>query len=187
VEPKSVGSQDVWRINIHQTKILILKYFLLLAILYCTGSVHAQDLLLKNETIIFSFQTRSGKQAVIAKDTANAYIVYRFGTDNKKGFEFLADHKTSWTHFKCSFYLRGGGIQNEGTDLNYLYFDHNSFRYVIYDTYFARGNSSAIGIKVINLKTKKITQIKGIYKTRKGTLTDLKDSNLIEVTDELFD
>jgi hypothetical protein len=164
-----------------------LKYFLLLAILYCTCSAYAQGLLLKNETIIFSFQTRSGKQAVVAKDTANAYIVYRFGTNNKKDFEFPVDHKTSWTQFKCSFYLRGGGIQNEGMDLNYLYFDHNSFRYVIYDSYFARGNSSTIGIKVFDLKTKKMTEIKGIYKTRKGTLTDFKDNNLVKVTDELFD
>ena len=46
-------------------------------------------------------------------------------------------------------------------DLNYIYFTNKNFKYVIYDTYFAAGNKQNIGIKIIDLKTSKTTNIKG--------------------------
>lgn len=120
------------------------------------------------------------------RDTANKYIVYRFGTKDKIEFEFPEKSKNSWKHFKYSFYLRGGGTQNEGMDLNYIYFTNQGFKYVIYDTYFAVGNKQEIGIKIINLETNKITHIKGDTNSRKGTMVDFRDNNLLEIGDELF-
>ncbi|GAB2826852.1 hypothetical protein [Ferruginibacter profundus] len=158
-----------------------------LASFFCSTSIRAQNFLLANEVNVFSFKTKTGKQVVIAKDTANAYLVYRYGSAAKIEFEFPYNSKTSWKNFKYSYYLRGGGLANEAMDLDYLYFDNNNFRYVVYNTYFARGNSFKTGIKIIDLKTNKTTNIAGNNKSKKGTLSDFRNNNLLEITDELFD
>jgi hypothetical protein len=170
-----------------KNKIQLLKTLLLFQLFFCAATLHAQLYLLPNETAVFQFKTRSGKQVMVAKDTADTYLTYRFGTADKIEFEFPANHINSWKKFIFSSYLRGGGIQNEGMDLNYLYFDHNGFRYVVYDTYFARGQISSVGIRVIHLQNNKATNFKGIYNTRKGTLTDFRNYEKIQQSDQLFD
>ena len=162
--------------------------FLLSGVFFIVAlSAYGQKYLLPNETNIFSFKTISGKQVVLSKDTANAYIIYRFGSASKVEFEYPADLKTSWKHFKYSFYLRGGGPDNAGMDLNNLYFENNGFRYVIYNNYHAEGNVLETGVFVIDLKTNKKTNIKADIKTRKGTLIDFRDNKLIEIIDEFPD
>jgi len=159
-------------------------FFILLGL---ATTVFGQSFTLKNEEVIFSFVTQSGKKVTLNKDKANNYIIYRFGTKDKIEFEFPDKSKSSWTYFKYSFYLRGGGIQNEGMDLNYIYFTNKGFKYVLYDTYFAVGNKQQIGIKIIELKSNKTTNIKGNRKSRKGTLIDFRDNNLLVIGDESFD
>ncbi len=61
-----------------------------------------------------------------------------------------------------------------------------NFKYVIYDTYFAVGNKINIGIEIINLKSDKVTNIKGILKTRKGTLVDFRYNKLVEIEEDFF-
>jgi hypothetical protein len=153
------------------------------ALLFFSLSTHAQNYLLKNETVIFSFDTQSGKHVVLAKDKGNSYIVYRFGTTDSVEFEYPEKSKDSWKKFKYSYYLRGGGAQNDGMDLNYLYFTNNGYKYSIYDTYHAADNKSAIGISVTNLKTNKTVDIKGVKSTRKGTMTDFRNDHLVEVVE----
>lgn len=85
------------------------------------------------------------------------------------------------------FLSQGGGIANEGMDLNYVYFANGDFQYIIYDTYYAVGDKISIGLKVINLKTNKTTDIAGDPKTVTGTLVDFRDNQLLEPGDELFD
>jgi hypothetical protein len=165
----------------------IIRSSILLVLLTLSTRIFCQTFTLPNETVIFSFDTYNGKQVTLNKDSANKYIIYRFGTRDKIEFEFPDKSKSSWTSFTYSFYLRGGGTKNEGTDLNYIVFTNKDFKYVIYDTYFAVGNKQKIGIKVINLKTEKATNIKGNRKTRKGTLVDFRDNSLLEIGDELFD
>lgn len=159
------------------------KIFIAIAFLL-SGVVRGQDYLLNNEELIFSFDTKNGKHVMVAKDKNNLYIVYRFGTKNKVEFEFAGKSKESWSKFKYSFYLRGGGSQNEGMDLNYLYFTNDNFKYSIYDTYYAAGRDLNVGIKVTNLKTNKVTDITGVYKTKKGSLDDFRENNLVEIIDE---
>lgn len=142
---------------------------------------------LDNEELIYSFNTQNGKKVILCKDKDNKYIIYRFGHNSKVEFEFPDKSKSSWKDFKYSFYLRGGGIQNEGMDLNYIYFIHNNYKYIIYDTYYAIGNKLNIGIKIIDLKTNKITNIKGNTKTRIGTLVDFRENKVLEIGEELFD
>ena len=119
---------------------------------------------MSNEKVIFSFDTQNGKKITLNKDSTNNYLIYRFGTKDKIEFEFPNKSKSSWTSFKYSFYLRGGGIQNEGMDLNFIYFTNKDFKYVIYDTYVAIGKKQNVGLKIINLKTSKTTNIKGNIK-----------------------
>jgi hypothetical protein len=141
----------------------------------------AQPFLLKNENEVFSFTTQNGKRVVLAKDKANAYIVYRFGTTDSVEFEYPEKNKDSWKKFKYSFYLRGGGAQNEGMDLNYLYFINKGYKYTIYDCYYSVENKTKTGITVTNLKTSKTVDINGLEKTRKGTMIDFRDNNLVEI------
>ncbi len=162
-------------------KVILLFFFFSLV------SFATKNNFISNEEVIFSFETQSGKIVTLSKDTSNKYIIYRFGIKNKTEFEFPLKSIDSWSNFYYSYYLRGGGTQNEGMELNYVYFTNNNFKYVIYDTYYARNEQSEIGIKVIELSTNKTTVIKGKTKTQKGTLTDLRDNNLIKKGEELFD
>ena len=124
---------------------------------------------------------------VLSKDKSNGYIIYRFGTKAKVEFEFPEKSIDSWKKFKYSYDIRGGGTQNEGLDLNYIYFENNGFKYVIYDNYVAADKKSYVGIYVIDLKTNISTDIKGLYSTRKGTMADFRDNGLLEIGDEIFD
>ncbi|MBO9199548.1 MULTISPECIES: hypothetical protein [Niastella] len=158
-----------------------MKLTLLAVMLFLSLTAGAQKVLLKNESEIFSFDTQSGKHVVLAKDKDNAYIVYRFGAKDSVEFECPEKNRDSWKKFKYSFYLRGGGVQNEGMDLNNVYFINNGYKYSIYDNYYSVGNKSQVGIRVTNLKTNRIVNIKGIGKTRKGTMIDFRVNKLLEI------
>jgi hypothetical protein len=160
-----------------------MKITLIAVFLFFSLAANSQSFLLKNENEIFSFDTQSGKHVVLSKDKGNAYIVYRFGTKDSVEFEFPEKNKDSWKKFKYSYYLRGGGVQNEGMDLNYLYFINKGFKYNIYDTYYAVGNKVQSGITVTNLKTNKTVDIKGLNKSRKGTMIDFRENSLLEIVE----
>ena len=140
-----------------------------------------------NEEAVYSFKTASGKKVMLARDKEGKYLVYRFGTKDSVEFEYPSSYTDSWSKFNYSFYLRGGGPSNSGMDLNYVYFVNGGYEYVIYDTYFAEEERSAIGIKVIDLKTKKTTDIKGVLKSKVGTLINFRDSKELKNGDETFD
>lgn len=162
-----------------------MKKCLFISVLFLFGICYGQGYRLANEQIIFSFDTKSGKHLVLAKDTADSYIIYRFGSPKKVEFEFPGKTEESWSKFKYSFYLRGGGAQNEGLDLNYIYFTNNGFKYIIYDTYIAANKESSVGIKVINLKTNKTVQLAGNYRSRTGSLIDFRDNKLLEIIEDV--
>jgi len=149
--------------------------------------IFAQSYVLPSETVIFSFNTQNGKIVTLNKEKNNHYIVYRFGTKSKTEFEYSDTTNDSWTKFTYSFYLRGGGVKNEGMDLDYVYFINKNYKYVIYNTYVAVGDKLNVGIKIIELTTGKVSDIKGDIKTRKGTLSDFRDNNLLKIGDEIFD
>ena len=163
-----------------------MRNILLLILIAIAGLSYGQEHF-GNEALIFSFNTQNGKKVILSKDTSNNYIIYRYVCNGKIEFEFPNKLKSSWKDFKYSYYLRGGGVQNEGVDLNYIYFINNNYKYIIYDTSHIIGDKSNIGVKIIDLKTNKITNIKGNPKTRKGTLVDFRDNNLLEIGEELFD
>jgi hypothetical protein len=166
---------------------VFVKYIFYFLILFVSFSCYGQRYVLPNESIIFSFETANGKHVALVQDTADKYIVYRFGSKEKIEFEYPEKTADSWKQFKYSYWLRGGGPINEGIDLNYVCFENKGYRYIIYDTYAAVGNVKDIGVRVMDLATKKETYIPGKLKTRKGTMIDLRFKDLIAKSDELFD
>ena len=163
------------------------KHLIFIGLLTITTAGFGQGFTLQNEEVIFSFDTRDGKKVTLNKDKANHYIIYRFGTKDTIEFEFPDTSNNSWANFEYSFWLRGGGRQNEGLDLNYIYFTDKNFKYIIYDTYFAAGKKRNIGIKILDLETNKTINLRGDIKTRKGTLIDFRDNKLLEIGEELFE
>jgi len=155
--------------------------------LFFTISCKAQQYLNPNEELIFSFKTLKGKKVVIAMDKNEGYLVYRYGNSSHVEFEFPKNNDGSWKQFTYSYWLRGGGIENEGIDLNYLQFTHEGIKYVIYHTYYAADNSKQIGIRIFNLKNNKKYHLKGIIATQKGSLIDLRNNELITQSMEMFD
>jgi len=142
--------------------------------------------LLPNEEMVFSFTTAQGKEMVLAKDRSDKYLVYRFGTREKIEMEYPEKTNDSWKKFNYSYYLRSGGEENAGLDLNYLCFLRNGIRYVIYDSYSAESASSYFGVKVI-VPGKTGTDIEGYGNSRKGNLLHFRDNDLVETSEEQFD
>ncbi|MDM1554145.1 hypothetical protein PYS58_13870 [Chryseobacterium indologenes] len=155
-----------------------MKKLLLLFALALPLSIWAQYLL-PNEEIIYSFETKNGKKMTLVKDKKEGYIQYRFGNKNTVEMEFPSTRtKDSWKQFSYRSYMRGGGKQNAGMELNYLSFSNNGYQYQLYKSYYAEDKSYSTGITVTDSKGKE-TDITGIYKTIKGCLCHLDESTLI--------
>lgn len=159
---------------------------LLILLLLPLGMQAQVKYLLPNEQTLFAFETFEGKKMVLAKDTADGYIVYRFGSYHKIELEYPEKNKDSWNKFTYSYYFRGGGIDNSGLDLNYVYFDNKGVRYVIYDNYVAENNESTVGVRVIEPDHTE-TDIQGIYRKRRGTLINFRYNTLLQTGNEMFD
>jgi hypothetical protein len=150
-----------------------------IVILFIYTSLSAQTTYLKgNEAVLFSFKTASGKTLMLALDTANKYIVYRYGTAKHIEFEYPKDTVNSFDNFKRFYYVRYGGYPNAGTEISQVEFTNQGFTYKLYDQSFTldEGYRSEIGVTIQNNKTNKETQIKGLVKTQKGSLIGLKES-----------
>jgi len=156
-------------------KSLILIFFILI-----TEVLFSQ----KNDSLIYSFKTVEGKNVVISENNNNVSFTY----GKKDSLEININNKIlSSNIFNYSYYLRGGGAQNEGLDLNYFYFTKANFKYVVYETYYAVDNSTTCGLKIINLKTNKIEDYKGNIASIKGSLMFFRDNEIVTHGDELFD
>lgn len=155
-----------------------MKKLLFLFALALPFSIWAQYLL-PNEEIIYSFETKNGKKMTLVKDKKDEYIQYRFGNKNKVEMEFPAARtKDSWKKFTYNSYMRGGGKQNSGMEVYYLSFKNNGYQYQLYKSYYAEDVSYSTGVTVTDAQGKE-TDITGIYKSIKGNLSSLNDSDLI--------
>jgi hypothetical protein len=162
-------------------------FFIFFLLIISTNNIYAKTPLLKNEVVIFSFDTKNSKNVCLVKDTSDKYIVYRISKNDKIEMEFPEKTSDSWKKLTYSFYLRGGGNENEGVDLNYVYFENNGFKYIVYDITSSRDSTPSIGVRVIENKTGGITNNEGINNSKKGTLVDFRDNKLINKSDETFD
>ena len=131
----------------------------------------------ENEELLFGFFTKKGKMLTVSKEKKDAYIVYRFGTRDKVELEFPTDKASSYDEFTYSYYMRPGGPENAGLDLNYLRFENKGFSYEVYDEYGSEspeGKRESVGIRLKDLKSGKEYDIKGDPATMFGGLMHLR-------------
>ena len=139
--------------------------------------------LLPNEEVVYLFETKNGKRMSLVKDKKNGYIQYRFGSKNKVEMEFPAERtKESWKKFHYNSYMRGGGKDNAGMEIDNLLFKNNGYQYLIFRTYHAEGEDFSAGVIITNSKGKE-TRISGNYKTVKGCICNLEDTGMIQKED----
>lgn len=162
-----------------------LRFFILLFSSFKAAS--AQNFLLPNEHLIFSFNTITEKKVVLAKDSTDKYIVYRFGTEEEIEINFPQLIKDSWERFTYSYYFRGSGVDNEGLDLNYVNFIEGNYKYIIYQVFSASDDKKNCGLKIINVRTNELTELIGKPESTEGNLIQLRNNELIRVSNELFD
>ena len=142
-----------------------------------------ENLCTEDEEILFSFKAENSDKilSVCISKTAQEYIVYRFGTKEKVELEFPEDKADSWSQFVYSYYLRGGGKENEGMDMNYLMFENGGYEYEIYQEYTAVDESTKVGVRIKDKSTKKETDIKGLPDTLNGSLIGLRGNDKIKI------
>ncbi len=153
-----------------------------------TQSISALQLL--DEEVLFSFKTEKGKIMNILLQKDEKYMVYRFGTDEKLELQFPEELSNTFKQFSYNYYFRGGGAANAGLDLNYLSFSGDTHKFIIFQEYSAEGEegegeSESVGIRIVNLKTKKEIKIKGISSTVSGDLMIFRDNGLVKIVDEI--
>lgn len=141
----------------------------------------------QNEELIYYFETNNKKMLSVCMDINEKYIVYRFGTADKVEMEFPdVKDNSSFSKFAYSGYVRHGGEENEGMRLDFLTFYVKNYKYIIYDTYYAVGDQSDMGIKVINTTTNKTTDIKANPQTQKGLLSVLQHNEKVKKSEALY-
>ena len=153
---------------------------LFLCMLLTAYATSGQQYVRKNEKIVFSFETENHKRCVVARDSSDKYIVYRFGTPSKIELEYPPLTPESWKTMKYYHYM------SPDLELNYLNFVRGDLRYVVYDTYSNDGGDgeSEIGVKVLDLKGNLILRQAGKAKTKVGMLSDLQYAEQIGKGDE---
>ncbi|MEA4832839.1 hypothetical protein SDC9_118917 [bioreactor metagenome] len=144
---------------------------------------YGENLCSENEQLLFSFKTEDSLKtlSVCISEMQPDYIVYRFGKEDNIELEYPENIADSWNKFTYSYYLRGGGADNEGMDLNYLTFINCGFEYRIYEEYTASDNKTRVGIKITDTVTKKETEIKGLSGSIIGSLIQLRNNNKIKI------
>lgn len=133
----------------------------------------------KNEKVILSFNIdKSGKTLSLCVSDEQDYIVYRFGTTENIELEYPSDKKDSWNKFTYSYYLRGGGKENDGLDLNYLQFEIGNYLYKVYEEYSANDDRTDVGVKIVNETNNNEIDIAGDYKNKIGSLIYLRETQV---------
>jgi hypothetical protein len=141
----------------------------------------------KGEITVFAFRLKnSGKYLSVSQGKADGreYLVYRLGRPSAVELEFPAKKENSWDEFSYWWYLRGGGPQNEGMDLNYLGFVNQGWEYVVYDEYIAVPGTYERGILLVHLADCKWIDLPGEPDSVVGSFISLRG---IKKLDREFD
>ena len=171
---------------------ILRNFFVSIIVLFsCAATARAADPLRRsNERTVFSFRLKnSGKYVSILESTdkRKPYLVYRFGTADAVELEIPRNKEESWSRFSYWYYLRGGGPQNEGLDLNYLGFTNNGWEYIIYDEYTAVGDQYEAGVLVVRLQDCKVTELVGRADSSIGSLVQLRGNDALRKDDSIPD
>lgn len=151
---------------------------MLCVVLFACFRAGAQQYLKSNEKPVLSFRTANGKRMMLAMDTGNKYLVYRFGTLKHIELEYPANLDNSFKKFQLFHYSRGGGAQNDAEEIMELRFNINGIAYRVYDDWRAIGNQRSSGIIIPETKTMHAMEIRALQKTKKGDLASLMDNDI---------
>ncbi len=144
-----------------------------------TETTYDNCLCRNDEKVILSFNIdESGKILSLCVSDEQDYIVYRFGTTENIELEYPGDKKDSWNKFTYSYYLRGGGKENDGLDLNYLQFEIGNYLYKVYEEYSANDDRTYVGVKIINETDNNESDIIGDSKNKIGSLIYLRETQV---------
>jgi len=159
-------------------------YALILFVLGATlvGAQPADPLRADGETSVISFRLAGSLKYVSVCENlsaGNSYIVYRSGLPSRIELEYPKDKSASWRSFEYAFYLRGGGAENAGLDLNYLTFFNGDWEYVIYEEYFADTGATNVGIRLVNEKEGKELDLPALGSSVQGSLGPLRDDERV--------
>jgi hypothetical protein len=96
----------------------------LLLFLVITQHSNAQKKKSIPEKNVFSFYFKDGKKASLSIDRSQGVLRFRLFDKQKVKLEYRcqADSNGTFSGFTYSYWLRPGGKQNEGLDINYLSF-----------------------------------------------------------------
>lgn len=106
------------------------------------------------------------------------------GRSENVELEFPDDFTDSWNKFIYSYYLRGGGIENEGLDLNYLRFEYNGTEYQLFQEYSAESDATDVGIRTIDSSTNNETVLRASEDSIKGDLRELRGYDNIKTEEQ---
>lgn len=140
-----------------------------------------ENLCLENEDVLLRFNLVDSNKILslcLGKEQPD-YIVVRVGNEDNIELEFPKEKDDSWSKFTYSYYLRGGGVENEGMDLNYLLFENEGYKYEIFQEYTAKENVTYVGYKITEITTNKEIIYEGISSSIEGSLVNLRDNNKI--------
>lgn len=147
----------------------------------------AQDYQQTNEDILFEFVTTEDKKLVIAMDQEQEYLVFRYGTMDNIELEYPASLENSWKSFNYSWYMRGGGIQNLGMDINYLFFTHENQTYVVFQEYYAQSQETSYGLKIVDPEMEERQVFEAIPSSVNGSLTVFRNYDQITISEQTFE
>ncbi len=142
-----------------------------------------QNYVLPNEQEVFSFFTLEGNKIVLARDTSDAYTIFRLGTEKRVEQQYPDIASGNFELLKYVFYFRGGGSSNEGMDLNFITYKTYYNRYLIYDTWEAIEDKREVGVKIMDREGKLLKQMEADPKTIRGTLVDFRFNDWAEKID----
>jgi hypothetical protein len=144
-----------------RTHILILCYWFIGFSAWCQTA---------NEKLLFSFSTEKSKTLALTLDTVANVMIYRYGKTHPPELEIRDDLNDTITVFTYSFYLRPGGKENAGLDLNNVTFTNGEFKYVIYSDYSAEIESTSVGVVIHHQGNGTRYHIEGNSNSVKGSL-----------------
>lgn len=164
-------------------KLKLLSVYLLFQIL--TFEMMAQNVVHQYDTIC-SFVTHQGETISLMKNLQTNLLLFMMKSPLNIP-ETWVESTHSDTLFTYSYYLRGGAATNEGMELNYVYFNYKNAKYVIYEISHYSEQQSHVGLKIIDSKTNATLEKNAKLGSIKGSITALRDSNLVKHGEELFD
>jgi hypothetical protein len=141
-----------------------------------------ENLCKNDEEVVYSFRTSEEQKVVtLCINNEKDYIIFRYGTQDKIEIEYPDISDDSWNNFAYCYYLRGGGPENEGLDLNFLTFKSKEYSYILYEKYYAPENDHQYGLVIINNNNGDENDISGSSDSVTGTLIDFRwNSKIIE-------